>query len=209
MRKIVVKSTSPDLVLYNEQGADHDKQIARTYVDTFGPIFKQLRTLAPSFSYDVFTRYLGRNAPHARGIFEDVYRAKNNVIGDLVEINGEGRTISSVLNEVAPEQLAPYETIAAAIKEGRTIGVYSTAVVVNGDTLAVDPVAIDAVHTYTMSANALAYYNALGELAKAFDAFANSVQMYSAPHIHGLTQTADGWAIDTEWLLFHLGHKTN
>ena len=141
-----------------------------------------------------------------RRAFADVYRAQNHVTDDRVTINGVSRPLSEIINEVTPEQLAPYDEIARDLRTARAVIIEPTYVIADGDALAVDLDAIERVNTFEMTDDATAYYNALGQLAASFDAFAQSVQMRSAPSVAGLRRTDIGWRVDTEWILFNLPH---
>lgn len=209
MMKIVVKSTDPELVLFDEYSSQHDAQIAAAYADTFEPIYKRLRSLAPSFSFEVLRSWInGNSAPDPYAIMTAVFKA-NNGDRDTVAVNGIDRPLASVINTATADDLAPYAEIRDQIKHRREVlRVGSTAVYADGDELAVNYDAINAMYTYTMSADALAYYNALNELAAAFNTFAQKVIARSVPHVYGLTHTPGGWRVDLEWVLFNLPHKT-
>lgn len=209
-RVVTVKATVPRLVLVAETSKEQATDAARLHVAKYSPIFARLRQVAPSFPYDVFRTYYRSDASniYGRGIFADVYRAQNNIVGDVVMIDGLARPLSEIINEVTPEQLAPYNEIAAELKAARAVVVASTYVVEDGDTLAVDLDAIERANTFEMSDFATAYYNALDELATAFNKFAAAVQMRSAPGVAGLRRYDVGWRVDTEWVLFHLPHAT-
>ena len=207
-RVVTVKATAPRLVLVDETGRDLAMSAAQSHVAAYSPIFARLRQLAPSFPYDVFRTYYRVNASNINGrsIFADVYRVQNHVTDDRVTINGVSRPLSEIINEVTPEQLAPYDEIARDLRTARAVIIEPTCVIADGDTLAVDLDAIERVNTFEMTDDATAYYNALGQLAASFDAFAQSVQMRSAPRVDGLRRTDIGWRVDTEWILFHLPH---
>ena len=207
-RVVTVKATAPRLVLVDETSKEQATDAARLHVAKYSPIFARLRQLAPSFPYDVFRTYYRVNASNINGraIFADVYRVQNHVTDDRVTINGVSRPLSEIINEVTPEQLAPYNEIAHDLRTARDVLIEPTYVIADGDTLAVDLDAIERANTFEMSDYATAYYNALDELATAFNKFAAAVQMRSAPGIAGLRRYDVGWRVDTEWVLFHLPH---
>lgn len=207
-RIVTAKATAPRLVLVDETGRDLAVSAAQSHVAAYSPIFARLRQLAPSFPYDVFRTYYRVNASNINGraIFADVYRVQNHVTDDRVTINGVSHPLSAIINEVSPEQLAPYDEIARDLRTARAVIIEPTYVIADGDTLAVDLDAIERANTFEMTDGATAYYNALDQLAAAFNTFAQSVQMRSAPSVGGLRRYDVGWRVDTEWVLFHLPH---